>query len=518
MYTYVVIDDEQLTRKGTQKKLEALSDRLLCVGEAENGASALTMISETDPDIIITDMNMPIMDGTQLLPLLSERFPEKQIIVISGYKDFEYMKQAISAKAVDYILKPFSREILLHTMLDAIKRIEAHCAINSQIVISKEKQEESKYELDIQMLKNQLLGHQTDTLTLASQRLHTMNETHHFVLISMYVTSAITAEHLQNFLSENSFGDLALFLEHTTNSHIGFFILFVPSAGGNVNRLCRQVTEGLYQMFLENVQTALFGISEIHASLSDLHTAYNETIHALNSKTLGDSKGYYYPYLTAPESVQYNWPKQEEFLFRVETGDQTAMEQLLDDLFSFFSKSENFTLYDVKVYCFLLSSQTTALMSHYFKQVDPSSGNSSMQNILNSMFSLDEIQQYYLQFYDNITAILKEHTIYASKDTIEKIKIYIQKHYYNNITIEFLSSLFYMNRSYLSHLFKSKTGDTFVNYLNSVRIERAKTLLLTTDKKMYQISKSVGYDNTKYFFRVFKKGTGKTPEQFRLNS
>lgn len=96
------------------------------------------------------------------------------------------------------------------------------------------------------------------------------------------------------------------------------------------------------------------------------------------------------------------------------------------------------------------------------------------------------------------------------------MKTYAQKNYSKNLTVELLACFFYANRSYLSHIFKERTGEKFVDYLNDIRIDKAKTLLSTTDKKMYQIAKLVGYSNVKYFFRIFKKKTGKTPEQWRI--
>ena len=112
MYRYIVIDDEELTRKGTIAKLKNMNHLVTCAGEAGDGQEALLLIERENPDIIITDMNMPNMSGSALLPLLAERYSDKPIIVISGYKDFEYTRQAIRAKAVDYLLKPFDPEKL----------------------------------------------------------------------------------------------------------------------------------------------------------------------------------------------------------------------------------------------------------------------------------------------------------------------------------------------------------------------------------------------------------------------
>ena len=109
MYTYIVIDDESLIRKGTIKKLQPMEDRITCIGEADNGKAGIELIQEVHPDIVILDMQMPIMGGKELLPYLAENYPDMPLIVISGYRDFDYVKQAISAAAIDYILKPFSK-------------------------------------------------------------------------------------------------------------------------------------------------------------------------------------------------------------------------------------------------------------------------------------------------------------------------------------------------------------------------------------------------------------------------
>ena len=118
----------------------------------------------------------------------------------------------------------------------------------------------------------------------------------------------------------------------------------------------------------------------------------------------------------------------------------------------------------------------------------------------------------------NITEMLKTESIYALEDVVEKIQLYMRHNYQKNLTQDFIASLFYLNRSYLSTLFKHRTGMKFIDYLNEIRIEKAKEMLSGSSRKMYQISKAVGYDNPKYFFRIFKKKTGLTPEQYRIQN
>lgn len=141
-----------------------------------------------------------------------------------------------------------------------------------------------------------------------------------------------------------------------------------------------------------------------------------------------------------------------------------------------------------------------------------------MQAIVNTLFTIEDIKKYYEQFFLNVTNMLRDKSVYTTNELIDRILIYIQRNYQRNLTEEFIASLFYLNRSYLSQLFRQKTGEKFIDYLNDIRIDKAKELLVSTDRKMYQIAKSAGYSNTKYFFRIFKKKTGITPEQYRLQN
>ena len=98
---------------------------------------------------------------------------------------------------------------------------------------------------------------------------------------------------------------------------------------------------------------------------------------------------------------------------------------------------------------------------------------------------------------------------------INNVKTYIEHYYQKNVSVEIAASLFHVNRSYLSHIFKKKMGESFIDYLNKVRVKHAKELLVSSDKKMYQIALLSGYNNVRYFFRAFKKIEGMTPEQYR---
>ncbi len=515
MYTYLIIDDEELIRKGTQKKISPLSDKITCIGEAENGLEAIEKIRELQPDIVILDMQMPAMDGTQLLPYLAQNYPNLTLIVISGYRDFDYIKHAISAQAIDYLLKPFSREAIQKCVLDAIERLEKRNGIKARLSNSEEQKEAAYYECDLQILKSLILGYHMDSTSISSQKLKFINTYHDFILLTLYFMEMPPEQHIQEWVDEQGFGDLALYLANPNDTQMGFLLLFIPEDSILSNsQLTQQIIEAFIPWTEGRGFPVLIGISRTHDDLKQLNEAFREASAALNHQKLSDKPSRYYQFQdTEPRPI--SWEKQDEFLFRIESGKTDEVRAMTDELFQYYRTIPDFTLADAKYHCYTLSDQCRLILDYYMNQQNVKAPSNSMQNVVNHIFHIDELRQYYLQFFLNLANLLKSQSVYAGDDIIENIRIYMERNYQKDITQEYISYLFYINRSYLSTLFKARTGEKFIDYLNGIRIEKSKELLRNSERKMYQIAKAVGYDNVKYFFRIFKKKTGITPEQYR---
>ena len=515
MYRYIIVDDEPLIRMGTLKKLEALSDKISCVGEADNGKQALDLVEELSPDFVILDMEMPVMDGTQLLARLSGEYPNMQLIVISGYKSFDYIKHAISANVIDYILKPFTDEQIQQTVLQAIARLEATESISAKIRLSEEQRELACYDHDIQLLQNLILGYAVSDTDITSGKLSFLNHSGRLCLCIVYTSASLEEFCLQQHLTDLGFSDMAVFLPHPTNAQLGFFLLALPEDAAFT-------PEAFYTKFAQDFISYLhtydavsyWGVSHLFLTTDQLHTAYEHACTALNSMPVTQESSQYYVWHTntGTNLKEIHWEKKEEFLFRVEAGMTAEVHRLLSELQEEYRQGDSLSLADVKYHYHQLTEDCLMILKQYLNQTSPSQ---SMQNIVKEMFTTEELHRYYEQFFANLSEMLKPQSVYAVDDTIERVKIYVQRNYQKNLTVEFLSSLFYLNSSYLSHLFRKTTGEKFVQYLNYVRIEKAKSLLAATDRKLYQIARAVGYDNDKYIFRVFKKLEGVTPEAYR---
>ena len=212
MYRFILIDDEELIRKGTLKKLEPLSDIITCAGEADNGKDAIGLIEKIRPDFIITDMQMPVMHGIELLPYLSEHFPDISLIVISGFRDFDYIKTAISAGAAEYLLKPFSAEDIQKAVKSLVLNFESKSKLTNHIRTIEEEKELSYYEYDLAALHNLILGHNTAFSGFRSEKLVRINKTHRFILFSIHYIDTTIQESIKEWLSENGVGELARYL------------------------------------------------------------------------------------------------------------------------------------------------------------------------------------------------------------------------------------------------------------------------------------------------------------------
>lgn len=515
MYTYLIVDDEPLIRKGTIKKLMPLSDRITCCAEAENGQEAIVLVRELCPDLVILDMQMPVMDGMQLLPYLSEHYPDTPLIIISGYQNFDYMKQSIASRAVDYILKPFSREEIQKTVLSVLDSLANKKQLENRISLAQSEKEEACYNLELQTLENMLLGYKTDIADFHSSKLSFINSLHQYVLFSIYYFTEKQTHPLQTWLSSSEYSSVSVYLSGQSTRQLVFILLFLPE-NTDASSLISHFQKHLVAFLSAHGHQVLIGVSCIHNQLSSLNAAFRETKNVLNTQPACPEAYSCFFYPSETISREIDWEKEDELLFRIESGASDKVKELSSELFAYCRSIPYCTLLSVKHYCERLCAFCYTILNSYLHQSNETPQTSaSVQAVTDTLFTLDDLENYYCQFFSNLTFMLQSQSVYANAELIDRICIYIRRNYQKNLTQEYIASLFYLNRSYLSQLFHQKTGEKFIDYLNGIRIEKAKNLLKNTDKKMYQIAKTVGYDNTKYFFRIFKKKTGISPQAWR---
>lgn len=519
MYRYIIIDDEELIRLGTIKKISPLNDRVTCAGQASNGREGLALIEKENPDFVILDMQMPVMDGMELLPAIRNQWPDLPLIVISGYKNFDYIKQAISANAVEYLLKPFSSEMIQQVILKIIDRFEKNSRMEEQIQLSEEQKEMARRDYDLSLLHNLIFGYHVADTTLTSHRLNYINSTHDLFLITVHFQSGADDASIPAWLENNGFGDMSIYISgEQQNTKEGFLIFFLPEQNSiQTRRLVGSLVERVRVFLFSDFPDPLIGVSDVHDSLDDLSQAYLESSLALDARKISDHENTVYFYNRDIRSEPYEWGREEEFLFRVEAGMTDKVALLTSELFHWYTEIDGCRILDVKNHCAALLSRCRSLIREYLDSQENNASSDSIENNTRHLCTLAEIEEYYTRFFRNLTAAMQMQNVYSDENVIENVKKYIQKNYARDLNQDFIASLFYLNRSYLSSLFRAQTGEKFKDYLSDIRISHAEELLGNENLKMYQIARAVGYDNPKYFFRIFKKRTGMTPEEYRTH-
>ncbi|MGG1311536.1 response regulator [Cohnella laeviribosi] len=523
MYKYIIVDDEPSIRRGMRKKIDSFPGELSFCGEADNGEDALALIRSADPDIILTDMRMPVMDGKLLLRTLQQDYPDKKIIIISGYSDFEYMREAISAKVVGYLLKPFSREEIHEALRKAVAALDKDNASRREAETSNAEKEQISLQADLQALAHLMVGlHPKDKLPeFRSGRLRDfLDAPASFIVLTIYGKQGPETA-VPGFAGENE-----LYIAHPQSEQMGMVLLrFAGQSQAQAMADDADMTAaavGAAQAWIARCESsgqgrAVVGISGIHGSAAELRRAYEETLAVLDARPIGDGKRFVVYRQEAPAPLPAVWDRADDLLFYVESGNAARVEELIADLFDSYARRPDLPLAALKEQCRQIVQEVKNALAGYFQTPVRNSPSSSFEAVMSVSFEPEEIRQYMSGLLSDITGLFKENSPYSSDSLIDNIKTYIQKNYGKDLTLDRVASLFYLNPSYLSYLFKEKTGENFTDYTNRLRIEHAKRLLAETDEKVYKIAKTLGFDNDKYFFRLFKKLTGFTPEQYRSN-
>lgn len=464
MYNYIIVDDEPLTRLGTEKKISKLNMPIQCIAKCGNGLEALEVLKNEHTDFIITDMDMPLMDGVTFIDSVRTISPNIPIIVISGYKNFEYLQKAIQADAVDYILKPFSKAAIKNSIDKSLELLNSY---NDLI--------QNKNEL----LMNYIFGQITNYGQQELDKIIINAESP--IFLGIYRGNNSKKLPTEWYYQLNDDSTLILIQKKYLNNIISFSndeTLFIYNEEINKKNI-NDCLNGLIEV-IDSYPFNCYGIINKTNSLESSYHIDNETILKIS--------------------------------FLIESGNITEVSKNITLLFNLLADTH--TLICLKETGLKIIENIKNIIDIHYNSKTNYTYPKVMADI-HYQTSFNETISYFTSFIINVTKSLSVDKIYDSQDIISNIIKYINIHYREPLNQEFVASLFYINSSYLSTLFKEKIGMKYTDYINQLRIEKAKQLLAQTNKKINTISKYIGFENEKYFFRVFKKYTNYTPEEFR---
>jgi two-component system response regulator YesN len=525
MIRLMIVDDEEMTRDGLKNSIQWDELGIESVETANNGLTALEKASVFKPDILLTDVKMPKMDGIQLAGHFRMKYPECKIIFLSGYTDKEYLKSAIHLKAMSYIEKP----IKLREVISVVKNTIAE--IN----------EESKKKADDQKIKESLaeskpLLREKIALALIDEYSDPMKyHKYNSILFRMPLESLYTAavilvnwkdgidnlkkdavkRSILNFFCSDSPGE--------PKSHVAGFagdeeIAWITAGNLNWNGSSNCVAEVILKKLNElsaNEYSVSIGIGSPVKGLQNINKSYYQASIAANKQFYHGVNKVYYFCNTETKHFTVDKTLFEEFkeLLKLDNWQEasdavrklTQEVKYIEDSDINFIKNTYFNILMIIVEVAKERDLINLIVENEKKYMWKEFGN---------IKTLSELSDYLQNYLITVSSQINKRKPLDRK-TYEIMK-YIRNNYSkSDLSIKSIAEHTYLSHSYLCTLFKKSTGKTVNEFLTEVRIEKAKELLKNTKMKLYEIASLVGIPDTNYFSVVFKKHEGTTPSEYR---
>ncbi len=531
MINVLIADDELLMRIGLKSMINWEQQGFQIIGEAANGKEALEMAHIQSPDLIITDIKMPVMDGLELIREASRFLESCEYVILSCMDEFQYVKEALKLGAADYLIKSDMKQQQLVDVLNAIKgKIEKSTR--------KENREGTEpYKQGVNFLKETLFkemlsGFRNEEDVVSQiESLNIRVRQKEMVLLKLKVDQFETArkkyvekdEQLLRYAVVNILEEIIprkwskeLIVENSAE-----YLIIMNTHELNGNKLQKAEMGKVFEKVFAAMKDFLnisfsIGVSSNVPSFKYLKVAYQEAESALKNHFYDESgKVIYFEEMAidaAGARQDFALGKEEEKAFKLalesHNYDQFGklMEELKDRLYKNLVAEQAIR----KTYIRIMEWMS----SHFPSMPDLLSDSRTPYEQLLGQETFDGIHLLVMDYFDQ--CVRYKRTLSGEPKSYAELAIQIiMKHYAEEISLQTVASQINVNSSYLSRIFKQETGENFINFLTKVRIDTAKYYLETRSFKVYEVADKVGYPNTTYFSKIFKKVVGVTPEEYR---
>lgn len=535
MLKLLLVEDELLVRMGLKTAIPWEQLGFQIVGEAENGLKALELAREKLPDLVLTDIKMPKMDGIALIKALKKELPRIKVIVLSCYQDFDLVREAMQLGALDYIPKLSMQPEDLIKVFTKVK-----CGLEEDQDAPGFTGVGDSY-LNIYEMRslffNGLLkkdGPSPEPITPPKVLRVSLPDHGEMGVICLGIDDAksIRGDHTQDLSSSrdsllsvvDEFIEIKGWSGNIFNCE-GRYGLIIGAGNKNPNISMRQLQEFCVQLMNEIQQylnlSVSFGIGPVIDDFSHFRTAFLKAAEALEFR-LYNGKGSINIYQNIGETKDdvYSWPTEKALRELVEDGKITQAKTLIFEIITQIEANGKIAPSKVKRELIEILNTLSSLMKQYGGELEDlmDLGGMDPYRSLEGTDTLIEIQDWFERFLNQYGGALSDLKVRRFGREISKSLEYINQHYADDLTLTEIAGYIGLNETYFSHLFKKTTGVNFTDYVNSLRIDKAKEILRTEDYSIYQVAEKVGYTNISYFSRIFKQWVGVGPFEYKKSS
>lgn len=520
-----VVDDTRSVVEGL-KAMDWQAEGIFMAGTAANGEDGLELIKEKKPDIVITDIRMPRMDGLAMLRSVLELQLACKIILISGHTDFEYAKEAVQLGAFDFVVKPFTEEDILETIRRAKEQIEEE---RSQLLSVREM--EGKLRESIPLLQQEYLGllvrHRTtwertarrwefleiplDPAVLCVMALEIDRIQEHSADMSVNEVELMRFS-LQN-IAEETLREYTKCIVFRFSMNRFVAVLNVPTEEDNpapwAEAICRNIER--FTKFTVSV-----GVGGVVRDISGLPESYIQAVQALSYHLFTEGNGAigYTQLLRTDRQAPLALEQKDELLLSLRSGNAERASTLLDDMaYSLqqmlprphpdylLSLYEELASSAIRTFYELVPLQKLQPLVDHFQSQRPGLPLAALEQLIQSLCREG-------------AELVRLHHLSEGQAVIYRSIDYIRNHLDKEVRVSECAAWVHLSPSYFSGLFKKVTGMTVTQFVTAERIAKAKEMLIS-GFQVQEVASALGYEERRYFSEVFKRMTGKTPSEFR---
>jgi two-component system, response regulator YesN len=533
MYRLLIVDDEDWIRERLRDTIDWSGLGIEVCGEARDGEEALDITARLLPDIVITDIRMPGIDGLEYIRRLREGNNRTKVIIISGYSDFEYARMAIKLGAFDYLLKPVEDEEIIGIISKCLEEISSEKKKDVIVETARKQMLENLPLLKKEFLlkladgafdNDDAIFREMDYLKLSW---HGCNKICFIIELDENVSKKTCENwdrHLLKFVVSNIARDFVMKLGggeifHTESDRV------VCLAFSNVDEkvLTRQVlsvSNGIRKVVRKVTGfSSTIGVGRVCSTLSGITMSFREAVEALQYKSyLGSDRIYDIRGIEMQRKVDfYKAADLEILLNNIKMGDVRNSLDVLDNMFAgLHDGREELCPLDLKLLYMDIMNPVLKLVSDANTAVEDFSNLSiKFMEQLSRLQTVNDFHTWLSDMVIRIIDLLGKHRNSKKRKVIEAAVEYVNRHYTEPITLNNIADRFFLNASYFCKIFKEEVGESFTKYFINLRIQKAKELLKDPTRKIYEIAGMVGYEDVQYFTRIFKATTGVSPVQYR---
>ena len=535
LYSIILVDDEEEVRKSIIKQIDWETTGFKVVGDAENGEEALEKIEVLEPDMVLTDIRMPYMDGLTLAERIRQKYPSMKVVIFSGYDDFEYAQKAIKLNVTEYVLKPVNVEELT----SILKRIKAN--LDKEI---EEKRNVSRlrenYRKSLPIIREQFFNDMVHR-RLPEHLIESKLKEYDIPITGArkWIIAAIDVENdgdrskktlslhdeeelipisVMQIVREKLKGYCRFFLFQST-AEVKMVVIAALDDGNTttgfidvLGDICRET-----KRILEVPVT--IGIGNSCTELSQIEGSYRTAVDALGYKAVVGSGSTIYIGDMEPVGggkLEFDNSDESDFIAAVKFGPDEKIEAVITRILN---KLESARVHyrQQQIYVLGVLNAIIQMIQQYDLNLKEILGTE-----LESLGAIDKLKKkeefggWLLMTARKLNQAISLERDMTARQVIQQAKQYIMDNYQNpDLSVEMVCRHLHMSPAYFSTMFKKETGQACIAYITEIRLNKAVELLNKTDDKTYVIASKVGYQEQNYFSYVFKKKFGVSPTKFR---